>query len=256
MVGIEDRMREERRGALERGWNRFGSRFDSRGAEDFQEVRDVAGRFVEGNGERFFVEQPEVDSTSRGAGGECGGVLTFWGDADRVKERSVVHGVAGFFQGGGKQCRVAVDAGSDFTQAFWAMINGIHRGHHGQKHLSGADVARRLIAADVLLAGLESEAQSGIAGSVLRNTHETARETALVFIARSKECGMGSTESRSDTKPLARSNHDIRTAFAGRLEKGDGQEIRSHNGQRAGGVSARGDFFEITDGSVRAGVLE
>ena len=47
VVGIEDGMREERRGALESGWNGFRRRFDSRGAEDFQEARDIAGGFVE-----------------------------------------------------------------------------------------------------------------------------------------------------------------------------------------------------------------
>ena len=46
----------------------------------------------------------------------------------------------------------------DVLESFRAVIDGIHRGHHGEQHLGGADVGSGLVAADVLLAGLQGEA--------------------------------------------------------------------------------------------------
>jgi hypothetical protein len=48
------------------------------------------------------------------------------------------------------------------AQPVGAVVDGVHRGHHGQQHLRGADVAGRLLAADVLLAGLQRQAQAGL----------------------------------------------------------------------------------------------
>ena len=43
------------------------------------------------------------------------------------------------------------------AQAVGAVVDGVHARHDGEQHLGGADVARRLLAADVLLAGLQGE---------------------------------------------------------------------------------------------------
>jgi hypothetical protein len=38
------------------------------------------------------------------------------------------------------------------------VVDGVHRGDDGEQHLGGADVGGGLLAADVLLAGLQREA--------------------------------------------------------------------------------------------------
>ena len=51
-----------------------------------------------------------------------------------------------------------MNALGDRAQSFWAVINRIHRGNDSEKNLSRADVARRFIAPDMLLARLQREA--------------------------------------------------------------------------------------------------
>ncbi len=55
---------------------------------------------------------------------------------------------------GGEAAHAARDAG----EARGAVPHGIHARHDGEEHLGGADVGRRLLAADVLLARLQGEA--------------------------------------------------------------------------------------------------
>src|SRR5213078_3062197 len=45
------------------------------------------------------------------------------------------------------------------AQALGPVVHRVHARHHGQQHLRGADVARGLLAADVLLACLQGHAQ-------------------------------------------------------------------------------------------------
>ena len=54
--------------------------------------------------------------------------------------------------------RVRMDAPRDSGQAFRTVIHRIESGDVGEKRLRGADVRRRLFAADVLLAGLQRHA--------------------------------------------------------------------------------------------------
>ena len=47
-----------------------------------------------------------------------------------------------------------MDTGSDSAQAVGAVVNRVHPRHDGEQDLCGADVAGRLVAANVLLPGL------------------------------------------------------------------------------------------------------
>ncbi len=61
-------------------------------------------------------------------------------------------------EAGGEFGGEAVDPGGDGFEAFGAVVDGVHSGHDGEQDLRGADVGGGLLAADVLLAGLEGEA--------------------------------------------------------------------------------------------------
>ena len=69
----------------------------------------------------------------------------------------------------------AGDPGRDPPQPGGAVVDRVHRGHHREKHLRGADVARRLLAPDVLLAGLQREPVGGVAVGVPGDPDEPAR---------------------------------------------------------------------------------
>src|SRR5262249_46793754 len=69
-------------------------------------------------------------------------------------------------------------------QSFWSMIDCIHRGHDREKHLRCADIARRFVAADVLLTRLQREPVSGASRGIMGNTDQSPRQMAFVLIAR------------------------------------------------------------------------
>ena len=56
---------------------------------------------------------------------------------------------------------VTVHPSRDPGESVGAVVAGVHRGHHRQQHLSGADVTGRLVATDVLLARLQCQPVSG-----------------------------------------------------------------------------------------------
>ena len=81
---------------------------------------------------------------------------------------------AGGAQPGRERRGVLVRSPGDPAQPVRAVVDRVHAGDHGQQYLRRADVAGRLLAADVLLAGLQREPVGGCAVRVLGHTDETA----------------------------------------------------------------------------------
>ena len=104
-------------------------------------------------------------------------------DVDGVEELVVREGVAELLEAIGQAAGEVVHAARDPAQAFRSVINGIHRGHDGEEDLGRADVARRFVAPDVLLARLQREAIGGPAGGIVRNADQASRHVALVLVA-------------------------------------------------------------------------
>ena len=72
------------------------------------------------------------------------------------------------------------------------VVDGVHAGHHREQHLRGADVAGRLLAADVLLARLQRHAQRRLAVRVLGDADEAARAACASNssrVAKKAACG-------------------------------------------------------------------
>src|SRR6266496_1746126 len=80
-------------------------------------------------------------------------------DGERVEELRVHEPVPQPLEGGGEQRGVRVDARRDARDALGSVVHGVHARGHRQQHLRRADVAGRLLAADVLLARLQRHAQ-------------------------------------------------------------------------------------------------
>ena len=85
---------------------------------------------------------------------------------------------------GGQHGGVAVGAPRDRAQPLGAVVDGVHRGDHGQQHLGGADVGGRLVAADVLLAGLQRQPVRRAALGVDRDADQPAGQVPLEAGAR------------------------------------------------------------------------
>ena len=85
------------------------------------------------------------------------------GDGHRVEERSGLHLIAEALDRLGEDLRQAVGALGRLPDALGPVIDGEHRGDDRQQHLRGADIAGRLLAADMLLARLHRHAQRRMA---------------------------------------------------------------------------------------------
>ena len=99
-----------------------------------------------------------------------------------------------------------------------AVIDRIHRRDDGEEDLGGADVARRFVAADVLLARLQREAIGGAAFGVVRNADEPAGHVTFVLVARREISRVRSAEAERNAKTLRAADGDIGAEFARRFQ--------------------------------------
>ena len=209
-VRAEHRMREEVRAAGERARDRVGRlgierldvALDAERAPDVLDLRPL-GDLVARDADRVGVDAQEVDAElARGRDDRIGVV----GDAhaDRVEE-GVVHELeAAVAQPAREDRGQPVDAARDQLEALAAVVDGVHRGHHGQQHLRRADVGGGLLAADVLLARLQREPQRRVAVGIDREADEAARQRALEAAAHAHVGGVRARRSRSARRSAAR----------------------------------------------------
>ena len=121
-----------------------------------------AGGLVEADGDRrrssAFArrDRAQVDPLSACARDDL--VLPL-ADRDRegVEKGLVQRRKAELAEPAGKDRGPAVHPARDLGKPFGSVIDGIHRGDHREQHLCGADIRRRLLAPDVLFAGLQGE---------------------------------------------------------------------------------------------------
>ncbi len=132
-------------------------------------------------------------------------------------------------------------AAGDGFEAFGAVKDGVHGGHHGEKDLGGADVAGGFLAPDVLFAGLEGEAEGGAAVGVVRDADEAAGEAAFEGVFDGHEGRVRAAETEGDTEALAVADADVGAEFAWRFEHREGQEVGGDNEESAGLVGFAGD---------------
>ena len=109
----------------------------------------------------------------------------------------------------GEHRGVAVGAARDRAQPLGAVVDGVHRGHDGEQHLGGADVGGRLVAADVLLAGLQGEAVRRAALGVDRDADQAAGQVPLEAGRDRHEAGVRAAVEQRDAEALRGADHDV-----------------------------------------------
>ena len=100
-------------------------------------------------------------------------------------------------------------------------------GDHGEQHLRRAHVARRLLAADVLLARLERHAQRRLAVRVARHADDAARQLSLELILRREERGVRTAVAERHAEPLRVADADVGAPLARRREQHEAHRDRS-----------------------------
>ncbi len=133
----------------------------------------LVGGLVEGDADGVRVDRPQVDAVLQRCSQQLG---TSPGSAqgDGVEEGAVHHLETCASSPGGHTAGPRVDRFGDVPQALGAVVHRVHGGHHGQQDLGCADVRGGLLATDVLLTGLQSQAVRWPTGGVHRDAHQAA----------------------------------------------------------------------------------
>ena len=140
-------------------------------------------------------------------------------------------------------------------QSMRSVINRIHRGHHCKQNLSRADIGGRLVATNVLLAGLERKPVGRASTRVLRNSNQTSGELSFQRIATGNEGGVWSPEPKRHSKSLRTTNRNVRTPFPRRSQQSQRQEISSRDQKTTRLVHLFCKISERVDRSVRCRIL-
>ena len=113
--------------------------------------------------------------------------------------------------------------------------------------MGGADVAGGLLAADVLFAGAEREAQRGFAARILGHADDAAGHLSLELLARGKKSRVRSAVPERHAETLGAANGDVRAEFAGRREEGQREQVRGDGQQGAGSMGLFRKAGKIVD---------
>ena len=215
-----------------------GGSWDVEGCQDVEEF-DGSDAFVEGDDDLGGALSAEVEAVVEGFEDDRVGGRDI--DAKGVEEGVGKWGEAGEGELFGEPGGGAVGAAGDGFEAFGAVIDGVHGGHHGEKDLGGADVAGGFFAPDVLFAGLQGEAEGGAAVGVVGDADEAAGEAAFEGVFDGHEGRVRAAETEGDTEALAVADADVCAEFAWRFEHGEGEEVGGDNEESAGLVGFAGD---------------
>ena len=136
------------------------------------------------------------------------------------------------------------------------MPDGIHAGHHGKQDLRGADVARRLLPADVLLACLQSHSQRRRSVGVTRDADDPAGNLALKFVAGRKVRGVGTTVAQRHSKSLRVTHCDVCAPLTGGREQRERQKVGGHRNEGVLSVRSLADVAIVAHCAVGRRVLQ
>jgi glycine dehydrogenase (decarboxylating) len=199
----------------------------------------VGHRLVERDDHAVVAVGAEVDLPVLGGGDQRGlreALVEL--DAERVEVDVVHHAELELLDARREHRRVAMDPPRDRRQPLGAVPHGVHARHHGEQHLRGAHVRRRLLAPDVLLARLERHAQRRPPRRVAAHADDPARQHPLELVARGEERRVRSAVAERNAEPLRAPDADVGAPLARRREQRERQQIGRDDGQGAGGVCA------------------
>ncbi len=189
----------------------------------------IGGGLVAGHRHVVGVDPPQVDAGGLGRGHDVVGAAGHPGqhgvEVGRVHQR--------ISQGRSDRRGVPVHAAGDGGQPGGAVVAGVHGGDDGQQHLRGADVAGRLVPADVLLAGLQAQAIGVRAIAVHGHPDQPARQLAGMLGVHGQVPGVRSTESHWHTETLGGAEGHVGAELAGRGDQRRGQQVGADGDQRA-----------------------
>ena len=225
--------------------------------EGGQHGADVAARrrLVHRDAHGVAVDRPQVDAARARPRHDRPGAARRR-DGKRVEERLVADGEAELAQARRQNRRVSVDAPGDGAEPVRPVPYRVQAGDHRQQDLRRADVARRPLAPDVLLARLQREAMRRASAGVDRLADDPAGNGAAVVVARRQEGRVRAAEAERRPEALRAADHDVGAEFPRRLEQDERQQVGRHHDQPAPGVNVVDDSGVVGDGARHVRVLQ
>ncbi|OIQ74731.1 hypothetical protein GALL_436090 [mine drainage metagenome] len=156
----------------------------------------------------------------------------------------------------GQQRGVRMHALRDARQPLRAVVDRIHAGDHRRQHLRGADVARRLLAADVLLARLQRQAQRRLAVRVDADADQTPGHLALERVAHRHVGGVRAAEAQRQAEALRAAHGDVGAEFARRRQHGQREDVGGDDDQRAALVRRGDELAPVVHPAVDPRILQ
>jgi hypothetical protein len=149
-----------------------------------------------------------------------------------------------------------VHTGGDRAQAGGAVVDRVHAGDDREQDLRGADVAGRLLAADVLLAGLQREPVRGLARRVDRDADEPAGQAALESLAYGHVPGVRTAVHQWNAEPLRAADRDVRAELARRTDEREREQVGGDRDLGAAVVRLLNERGVVAECAAGAGVLD
>jgi hypothetical protein len=143
----------------------------------------------------------------------------------------------------------------DGPDAVGPVVHGVHGGHHREEDLRRADVGGRPVTTDVLLPGLEREAERRVAVGVDRHADQPAGQVALEAVAHGHVAGVGPAETHRHTEALRAADHHVGPHLTGRDEQGERQDVGGDRHARPDRMGGGDDGGEVAHPPARPRVL-
>ncbi len=213
------------------------------------------GRLVERDRDGVGVDQAEVHATRPRRGHDLVGPPRH-PHPDRVEERLPHHLDATRAQRGHERRRQPLHPVRDRPEPVRAVVRRVQAGDDREQDLRGADVARRLLSADVLLTGLQREPHRPATFAVDRHADESTGQAALVLVAGGEERGVRTAVSERHTEALRRTDDHIGAHLARWLTQHQGEQITRDRDERAAGLGSRDRRREVAHDPAAPGILE
>ena len=182
------------------------------------------GGLVASDAKTVAVNRPEV--VARGLGpvqDRFGGARR--ADRERVEPALVLDGEAEALQPRREDVREAMGTLRDPREPLRPVIDRIHAGDDAEQNLRRADVAGRLLAPDVLLAGLKREPERLAPAAVHRNADDPPRHGAPVLLVGGEVGGVRPAIGEGDAEALRAADRDVGAELAGRRQQDEAQEV-------------------------------
>ena len=151
--------------------------------------------------------------------------------------------------------REPVHAPGDGPQSLRSVIRGVETGNDREQDLRGADVARGLLAPDVLLACLQREPERGAPLRIDRDTDETPGKRAPMLVAHREIRRVRTAESQRYAEALRRADDRVGAHLARRCHEREREQVGGNAHQRTARVRAFDCRREVVEPTTTPGVL-